>query len=61
MTSGARSSSARAAATVVENSRSVISTLASQWRRMNAMVRASRRVLMVFSTAPSIGTPKLAS
>ena len=43
------------------NSRSVSSTRASPWVRMKAMVSASRRVLMVHSIAPSMGTPKCAS
>ena len=40
-----------------ENSRSVISALASAWLRMKAMPAASRRKLSAFSTAPDIGTP----
>ena len=43
MISGGWSSSARAVATAGENSRSVISTLASPCSRMNAIAAASRR------------------
>jgi hypothetical protein len=52
---------ASAAFTVGENSRSVISALASPWSRMKAMVSASSRMFSVFSTAPAMGTPKCAS
>ncbi len=49
----ASTSAARApAATVGENSRSVISTFASPWSSMNAIASASSRVLSVLSTAP---------
>ena len=50
-----------ASATTGENSRSVSSTFAPPCSRMNATVAASSRMLMVLSTAPSIGTAKLAS
>ena len=46
---------------VAENSRSMSTTLASQWSSMKATVAASSRVLMACSTAPVIGTPKCAS
>ncbi len=42
-------------------SASTITTLASPCSRMKAIVAASSRVLMAFSTAPAIGTPKCAS
>jgi hypothetical protein len=44
-----------------ENSRSVISTLASPCSNWNAMASGSSRVLRARSTAPIIGTPKWAS
>ena len=43
------------------NSLSVISSFASPWRKMKAIVSASRRMFRAFSTAPDIGTPKCAS
>ncbi len=43
------------------NSVSVSTTLASPWRRMNAISSASSRVLSALSTAPTMGTPKCAS
>jgi hypothetical protein len=43
-------------ATVGANSRSVSSTLASQWFICQASKGASSRVFSVFSTAPSAGT-----
>ncbi|MNQ97628.1 hypothetical protein D3C85_1132840 [compost metagenome] len=43
------------------NSLSTSSTLASPCCRIKAMASASRRVLMAFSTAPHMGTPKCAS
>ena len=61
MTSGGRSIRASASAATGENSRSVSSAFASPCSRMNAMAAGSSRTLMVLSTAPSIGTPKLAS
>ena len=61
MTSGFCSNSANAASMTVENSRSVIRTFASPCRNWKAMASASRRVFIVFSTAPHIGTPNAAS
>ncbi len=49
--------SASAAWPSAANSRSTISTFASPWSIWKAIVAASSRVLIVFSTAPSIGTP----
>ncbi len=40
---------------------SVISTFASPWRRMKAIMAASSLVLSALSTAPTMGTPKCAS
>jgi hypothetical protein len=61
ITSGFASSRASAFLITGENSVSVISTLASPWRKMKAIVSGSRRMLSAFNTAPAIGTPKCAS
>ena len=61
ITAGGVSICASAAETVAENSRSAISSLASPWPRMKAMVAGSSRVLSAFRTAPAMGTPKCAS
>ena len=61
MTRISRPISASASLITPENSRSVISTLASPWFSMKAMAAASRRTLRAFSTAPAAGTPKWAS
>jgi hypothetical protein len=58
MTSISRPSRPAPSFTIAEYSRSVISTFASPWLSMKAMVSASRRVFSVLSTAPHIGTPK---
>jgi len=39
------------------NSRSTIATLDMAWSSWNAMIAASRRVLIECRTAPHIGTP----
>ena len=57
MTSGFTLAMPSASFTVFENSRSTITILASAWSKMNPMVAASSRVLMVLSTPPVIGTP----
>jgi hypothetical protein len=41
----------------LENSRSMMTTLASAWSRENAMIVASSRVFSVLSTPCVIGTP----
>jgi hypothetical protein len=61
ITSGRVPSISNAFSIVGENSRSVMSTLASPCSSWNAIASGSSRVLMVWSTAPIIGTPKWAS
>ena len=61
MTSGRRSAFSSAGPIVGESSRSVMIAFASPCSRMKATVLASRRVLMVLTTAPSIGTARVAS
>ena len=61
ITTGFVSSRVSASLITGENSVSVISTLASPWRRMKAIVSGSSRMFSAFSTAPAIGTPKCAS
>ena len=58
MTSGGRSIRASASVTTDENSRSASNALVPLCSRMNATVAVSSRMLMVLSTAPSIGTPE---
>ncbi len=57
MTMGFTVAAASAGPMTLENSRSVMRTLAPPWSRQKAMIAASRRVLRVLSTAPVIGTP----
>src|ERR1700693_6013551 len=58
ITNGFSLRAASARATVPENSRSVIRTLAPPCSSMKAIASASRRVFSVLRTAPAIGTPK---
>ena len=57
MTSGFTLQSDKASFITLENSRSMMTTLASAWSSEKAMMAASSRVLSVFSTAWHIGTP----
>ena len=56
ITGGRRPTFVSAGSTVGENSRSVISSLASPCSRMKAIARASSRELSALRTAPAIGT-----
>ncbi len=57
MIAGLASASTSAAFDSGANSRSVISSFELAWSSWKATMGASSRVLMVCSTAPSIGTP----
>ena len=57
MTSGFALHSASASFITLENSRSMMTTLASAWSSEKAMIAASSRVLSVLSTPCVIGTP----
>ncbi|MCY1563037.1 hypothetical protein D9M68_1005160 [compost metagenome] len=61
MTMTLREASARTASATAVNSSSTKNTRASAWRRMASTALVSRRVLIVFRTAPDIGTAKCAS